>query len=480
MKKRLSLLSCLLLFAIVAMAQTKLNGIYYNLDNSNNTAEVTYGDSKYSGDIVIPASISVNRATYSVTTIGNYAFYECTGLTSIRIPNSVTTIGEDAFFECDGLTSIKIPSSVATIESGVFCECDGLTSIKIPSSVTKIGNWAFSECSELRKIIVEADNPIYDSRGNCNAIIETASNTLIRGSKETIIPNSVTKIGDSAFSECSGLMSFEIPNSVTTIGNSAFFFCEGLLSIEIPNSVTAIGEFAFSGCVGLARIEIPSSVTTIGEYAFSECSGLRGLAVSADNPIYDSRENCNAIIERASNTLIQGCKNTFIPNSVTTIGEAAFFYCDGLTSIEIPNSVTTIEEAAFYGCSNLEKIYMMSSVPPAVDRSTFIDTQYESVGLYVPKGSLTAYQTADTWKKFWEIKEFDATGIDAITVEETIQAKRAGNGIKLKNAVGKQVAVYDTKGSLVSKYTNYSSEVIVLGKGTYIIVAGQKAIKVML
>ncbi len=480
MKKRLSILSCLLLFAIVAMAQTKLNGIYYNLDNSNNTAEVTYGDSKYSGDIFIPASISVNGATYSVTTIGNYAFYECTGLTSIRIPNSVTTIGEDAFFECDGLTSIEIPSSVATIESGVFCECDGLTSIKIPSSVTKIGNWAFSECSELRKIIVEADNPIYDSRGNCNAIIETASNTLIRGSKETIIPNSVTKIGDGAFSECSGLMSFEIPNSVKTIGNDAFFFCEGLLSIEIPNSVTAIGEFAFSGCVGLARIEIPSSVTKIGNWAFSECSGLRGLAVSADNPIYDSRENCNAIIERASNTLIQGCKNTFIPNSVTTIGKAAFFYCDGLTSIEIPNSVTTIEEAAFYGCSNLEKIYMMSSVPPAVDRGNFIDTQYESVGLYVPKGSLTAYQTADTWKEFWEIKEFDITGIDAITVEEIIQAKRAGNGILLKNAVGKQVAVYDTKGSLVSKYTNYSSEVIVLSKGTYIVVADQKAIKVIL
>ena len=459
MKKRLSILSYLLVLAMAVTAQTKVevDGIYYNLDNSNNTAEVTYGDSKYSGDIVIPASISVNGATYSVTTIGNYAFYECTGLTSIRIPNSVTTIGEDAFFECDGLTSIKIPSSV-----------------------TKIGNWAFSECSELRKIIVEADNPIYDSRGNCNAIIETASNTLIRGSKETIIPNSVTKIGDGAFSECSGLMSFEIPNSVKTIGNDAFFFCEGLLSIEIPNSVTAIGEFAFSGCVGLARIEIPSSVTKIGNWAFSECSGLRGLAVSADNPIYDSRENCNAIIERASNTLIQGCKNTFIPNSVTTIGEAAFFYCDGLTSIEIPNSVTTIEEAAFYGCSNLEKIYMMSSVPPVVDRSNFIDTQYESVGLYVPKGSLTAYQTADTWKKFWEIKEFDATGIDAFIVEETNQAKRAGNGIQLKNAVGKQVAVYDTKGSLVSKYTNYSSEVIVLGKGTYIVVAGQKTIKVIL
>ena len=122
----------------------------------------------------------------------------------------------------------------------------------------------------------------------------------------------------------------------------------------------------------------------------------------------------------------------------------------------------------------------MGSMPPAVGSVNFTPKQHKCVELYVPKGSLAAYQAADTWKDFWEIKEFDATGIDAITVEETIQAERAGNGLKLKNAAGKQVVVYDAKGSLVSKHANYSGEVIVLSKGTYIIVAGQKTIKVIL
>lgn len=122
----------------------------------------------------------------------------------------------------------------------------------------------------------------------------------------------------------------------------------------------------------------------------------------------------------------------------------------------------------------------MGSMPPAVGSFNFTPKQHECVELYVPKGSLAAYQAADIWKEFWKIKEFDVTGIDAITVEETIQAERASNGLKLKNAAGKQVAVYDTKGSLVSKYANYSGEVIVLGKGTYIIVAGKETIKVIL
>ena len=178
MKKRLSLLSYLLVLAMAVMAQTKVevDGIYYNLDSSNNTAEVTSGDSKYRKDIVIPASISVNGSTYSVTTIGERAFLECTYLTSIEIPNSVTSIGNSEFRNCTGLTSI----------------------------------------------IVATDNPIYDSRNNCNAIIDKVSNTLIQGCKITIIPNSVTTIGEFAFGNCTGLTSIEIPNSVTSIGNSAF------------------------------------------------------------------------------------------------------------------------------------------------------------------------------------------------------------------------------------------------------------------
>ena len=164
------------------------------------------------------------------------------------------------------------------------------------------------------------------------------------------IPNSVTSIGSYAFSGCSGLTSITIPNSVTSIGSSAFSGCSGLTSITIPNSVTSIGSYAFSGCSGLTSITIPNSVTSIGNYAFRSCSGLISIKVEDGNPKYDSRNNCNAIIQKSNNSLIVGCKNTVIPNSVTNIGEYAFSECYGLTSITIPNSVTSIGSFAFSWC----------------------------------------------------------------------------------------------------------------------------------
>ena len=154
------------------------------------------------------------------------------------------------------------------------------------------------------------------------------------------ITDGATTIGDFAFEDCDGLTSLTIPNSVTTIGNEAFYDCSGLTSLTIPNSVTKIGDYAFDGCSGLTSLTIPNSVTEIGEAAFSGCSGLTNISVAADNPYYDSRNDCNAIIETASNTLVAGCKNTEIPNSVTTIGGYAFYGCSGLTSLTIPNSVT--------------------------------------------------------------------------------------------------------------------------------------------
>ena len=144
---------------------------------------------------------------------------------------------------------------------------------------------------------------------------------------------------------------------VTSIGNEVFFGCSELTSIEIPSSVTSIGNFAFSGCSGLTGIEIPSSVTKIGEAAFSGCSGLTSINVEAGNEVYDSRDNCNAIIKKATNTLIQGCKNTKIPSSVTSIGNYAFYDCSGLTGIEIPSSVTSIGDLAFWFCSGLKDVY---------------------------------------------------------------------------------------------------------------------------
>ena len=309
----------------------------------------------------------------SVTYIGGWTFYNCSGLTSVTIPNSVTSIYGHAFEGCSSLTSVTIPNSVTYIDYAAFMRCSGLTSVTIPNNVTYIGNYAFSDCSGLTSIEVESGNSIYDSRDNCNAIIETSSNTLRAGCMNTIIPNSVTSIGREAFYGCSGLTSINIPNSVTSIGMYAFYKCNGLTSVTIPNSVTSIGLYAFWRCYGLTSVNIPNSVTSIGaqafencsgltsltignsvtyigNWAFSGCSGLTSIEVESGNPNYDSRNNCNAIIETSSNTLITGCNNTIIPNSVASIGDYAFDNCSGLTSVTIPNSVTSIGNYTFYGC----------------------------------------------------------------------------------------------------------------------------------
>ena len=374
----------------------------------------------------------------SVKIIGDNAFEHCLGLTSIVIPDSVTSIGDEAFSGCSGLNSIDIPNSVTSIGYSAFYGCSGLTSIVIPDSVTSVGDCAFAECN-LTNITVSEENQKYDSRNNCNAIIETGNNTLISGCKNTVVsdgvtsigegaffgcsgltsidipnsvtsisdraffrctklanitmPNSVTSIDDYAFYQCTNLASIDIPNSVTSIGIYAFYQCTNLASITIPNSVTSIGNYTFYQCTNLSNITIPNSVTSIGDYAFYQCTNLSNLTipnsvtsignytfancnltyitVSEENKKYDSRNNCNAIIETGNNTLISGCKNTVVPDGVTSISNGAFYGCSGLTSIDIPNSVTSIGNSAFYGCSGLTSIDIPNSVTSIGDRAFY-------------------------------------------------------------------------------------------------------------
>ena len=251
----------------------------------------------------------------------------------VRFDKDVTEIGDGAFSCTDDLTHITIPPSVTKIGHNAFQGCSRLSDITIPPSVRTIGYYAFDGCSSLWGISVSKDNKVYDSREDCNAIIHTESNMLIRGCKKTIIPPSVTEIGEGAFS-CSSI----------------------LTSISIPASVTKIGDIAFFSCSILKRITIPESVTEIGRQAFSHCSSLWSITVSKDNKVYDSREDCNAIIHTESNTLIRGCKKTIIPPSVTEIGWYAFEGCSSLTSISIPPSVTEIGWNAFRSCSNLTEV----------------------------------------------------------------------------------------------------------------------------
>ena len=398
MKKQLFLL-LMMLSPVVTMAyDAEIDGIYYNFNGTE--ATVTSGDNKYSGDIVIPETVTYNEMEYPVVCIGVHAFSQSDDLTSVTIANSVTTIETYAFIGSSNLTSVTIPNSVTSIMGNVFQGC------------------------ELTAIVVEEGNTKYDSRNNCNAIIETSSNTLITGCKNSTIPNTVTCIGRSAFSSCRGLNSITIPNSVITIEDYAFAYCRALNSITIPNSVK-----------------------TIGHSILSDCSDLTEIIVENDNTVYDSRNNCNAIIETSSNTLISGCKNSTIPNTVTSIGRSAFSSCRGL--ITIPNSVTTIGDYAFGGnnltsiiigkgvmnigyfafgnCSSLTDVYCYAETVPSTDNDAFVDTPIGNIILHVHAASIDAYKMTKPWSDFKEIVSLNIEFADA-NVKEICVANWDTNG----------------------------------------------------
>ncbi len=268
MKKQL----LLFLFAIVASVGTmfaervKIGDLYYNLNATGKTAEVTYEFEWWDGDNYqglttanIPASVTYSGTTYSVTSIGSSAFKDCSGLTSVTIPNSVTSIGYEAFRDCSSLTSVTIPNSVTSIDAYAFKDCSGLTSVTIPNSVISIGVGAFYGCYGLPII----DNLRYADTYLVEAVDETLSSYTIK--------NGTKWIGSRAFNNCSSLTSLTIPNSVTSIGEWAFEGCSGLTSIEFPASLEYFDEGVINGCIGLVSIKIPSSVLSIGEYYGAEC-----------------------------------------------------------------------------------------------------------------------------------------------------------------------------------------------------------------
>ena len=316
-----------------------VGGIKYRINRDGTSVTVIGCDEKSTGIKIIAHSVLHEGKEYSVTKIGQCAFYNCRDLASVVIPDSVTKIGQCAFEACCGLASVVIPDSVTMIGNKAFMECTRLTTINVPDSVTEIGALPFVGCRSLKAIYVSDGNTRYDSRDDCNAIIETESNTLIVGCKSTVIPNSVTMIGDSAFNGCRNLASVVIPDSVTMIGKRAFMECTRLTTINVPDSVTEIGALAFFGC-----------------------RSLKAIYVSDGNTRYDSRDDCNAIIETATNTLIVGCKSTVIPNSVTKIGDFVFYGCRDLASVVIPDSVTKIGGWAFAECTRLTTINVPDSV----------------------------------------------------------------------------------------------------------------------
>ena len=296
MKKKIYSLLLLLCLPLVASARVQIGFLVYNFSGTEAELISNNGTTK---NLVIPASVTYEGTTYSVTSIGNSAFEFNSYVTSIVIPSSVTTIKDGAFRYCSKLTSVEIPNSVTNIGDEVFEGCDALASIVIPNSVESIGEMPFWGCENLTSIIVENGNQHYDSRENCNAIIKTSSNTLLAGCSNTVIPSSIISIGDNAFYQ-SSIKSIVIPSSVTSIGKLAFFGCTRLTSIDIPNSVKTIDYGAFFWCNKLTSVVIPNSVTSIGELAFYDCYNLKSLTISS---------------------------------SVTNIGQQAFGYCSNLEEV---------------------------------------------------------------------------------------------------------------------------------------------------
>ena len=374
-----------------------------------------------------------------VTTIGNYAFFQCDSLTSITIPGSVTSIGDDAFGYCDILPSVDIPGSAASIGESAFAycpdlasvtlgngvasigdeafyDCESLASITIPASVASIGYLAFCDCGRLASISVDEGNAAYRSQGG--VLYDKDMTTLLA---------------------CPGGWqgAYAVPDGVTAIGNDAFNSCKGLTSVTFPESLTSIGDEAFVYCYGLASVAIPDGVTTIGENAFRACDGLTSVTIG---------------------------------NGMTSIGGWAFFSCTSLASLTIGSGVESIGDYAFRGCHLLTSLTCHAATPPAIGEDAFYRVE-RTIPVYVPAGSIEAYRAAEYWSEFTDYRPIETTGIAAPSLAESITVK---DGEVHINIIGMdEVRVYDLQGRPVLSTTETS---FTLPQGIYIIKVGDEAI----
>ena len=467
--KQILLTMAVLLCSATAKAYDfEVDGIYYNIISATDfTAKVTtsMGEASYIGGIIIPSSVNYNGEKYSVTSIGGGAFWG-SSLGSIELPSSVKSIETYAFKECSNLTSVVFGDNfqLTYIGDGAFSDCTSLTSIELPNSVTYIGIDAFHGCSSLTSIE---------------------------------LPNSVTEMGNGAFGGCSSLTSIEIPNSVTEMGDYTFEGCSNLKTVTFGENfqLTYIEKATFEGCTSLTNIEIPNSVKSIRAYAFEDCTSLTNIEIP--NSVID--------IDKA----FAGCtslKELFIEDGYATLkleGEC-FYNCpletiylgrnlsfnnnffDGspfpdmitLKTSTIGGNVTKILGNTFYDCSNLESIYM-KGVPPIITDNTFSNASYYNATVYVPQGTLAFYQSANVWKNFWNIQEYEPASIED-TDANTLDFIITSNGISLLNADNSAVAIYSINGILVEKIDKYTGEEIILNEGVYIVCVGNTTMKIKL
>lgn len=333
----------------------QIGDLYYNLIGDQ--AEVTYHSKVINGygEIYYNTDWNITDANIPFSFLYNEQIYP------------VTKIGSDAFHSCANLTSVYISSHITNIESDAFAYCPSLASI-----------------------IVDYENAHYDSRNNCNAVIETATNTLVSGCKNTICPNSITQIGNKAFKGCSGLVSIDIPYGVKSIGMDAFSDCANLSSVVIPNTVTRIREGAFELCRNLVSVTLSDSLEIIEDYAFQGCYSLQSI---------------------------------IIPNSVTKVNEGAFVQCRNLKSLTIGEGMTFLGDHVFYKCNNLTSVTCLAVVPPTMDTQVFMSVDCSQIPLHVPAGSVDTYKAADQWKEFNPILPIEE-GIEQISQESRSNSQK--------------------------------------------------------
>ena len=354
-----------------------------------------------------------------ITEIGDDAFYHCSGLTSLNLPTGITKIGGYAFYYCSGLTSLTLPAGITEISYGIFEGCSGLTSLNLPAGITKIGDDAFRGCSGLTSLTLPAGiTSIYDRAfWGCSGLTSLT------------LPAGITKISDGAFEGCSGLTSLNLPAGITEIGSDAFWGCSGLTSLNLPAGITKISDGAFEWCSGLTSLTLPAGINSIGESAFYGCSGLTSLTLPAGiNSIGESAfYGCSGLTSLtlpAGITSIgdhafrdcSGLTSLNLPAGITRIGSQAFRGCSGLMSFNLPAGITEIGASAFQDCSGLTSIYVYAEKVPKIDSNVFEGFDAKKCTLYVPMGTYDDYLVSDFGDYFENIVEFEATGINKITI----------------------------------------------------------------
>lgn len=387
----------------------------YSLGEDGTACVLGFADNA-SSELTIPAKAKFDGKTYSVTAIGNGAFFDYDNLTSVTFPNTIKEIGEDAFYDCNNLTSAVLPKSIKTIGDYAFDFCSELKNIgslnmvekvgkfcfygtqleriTIPATLAEIGEGAFSGSPKLQEIVVEAGNPTYDSRGKCNAIIEKETNTLHTACVNTVIPNDVTIIGPSAYRSVP-IESIEIPSWITTIEKYAFFNTT-LKSIVIPDNVTKLGEAAFYYCSSLQSVTLSKNIEAIESWTFYECTNLKTVNFPEGTKVksigYEAFYN-------------SGIESINLPTTLTKIGEEAF--CgSSLKEITLGTTITSIGKYAFAYCDALSKVTCLRNYPAQynADENAFGDAATIDKTLYVNYANKSAYTLISPWKKFKTIK----------------------------------------------------------------------------